>query len=181
MSAPVLPQAPAEVLARVPEGYRVRPLGPDDAEEVWALDQDVFGPDAWSLDLVRDELTHPQWRRYWGVAPSGTEDLIAYVGVQYTPAIADIQTIGVRHEHTGRGLARYLLGLGIERAGAWGATDVMLEVRVDNDRAVALYERNGFRTIHVRPRYYPDGTDALIMIKHLTRTPGTGQESKEKP
>jgi ribosomal-protein-alanine N-acetyltransferase len=49
--------------------------------------------------------------------------------------------------------------------------EVLLEVRADNPRAQALYVRFGFEQIHVRRRYYRDGTDALIM--RLTLTEGT--------
>ena len=33
----------------------------------------------------------------------------------------------------------------------------------------ALYERAGFKTVHVRARYYQDdGEDALVMLRGLT-------------
>ena len=40
---------------------------------------------------------------------------------------------------------------------------MLLEVRADNPRAQRLYRWFGFEQIHVRPRYYRGGTDALIM------------------
>jgi ribosomal-protein-alanine N-acetyltransferase len=40
-------------------------------------------------------------------------------------------------------------------------------VRADNPRAQRLYLRFGFEQIHVRPRYYRDGVDALIMRLQL--------------
>jgi len=49
------------------------------------------------------------------------------------------------------------------RARELGAERILLEVRADNPRAQRLYERNGYRQIHVRRRYYDDGTDAIIM------------------
>ena len=50
-----------------------------------------------------------------------------------------------------------------ERARELGAERILLEVRADNPRAQRLYERNGYRAIHVRCGYYDDGTDAIIM------------------
>ena len=47
---------------------------------------------------------------------------------------------------------------------------MLLEVRADNPRAQQLYRRFGFEQIHVRPRYYRDGVDALIMRLQLRRS-----------
>jgi len=52
----------------------------------------------------------------------------------------------------------------------------MLEVRADNAAAIALYERLRFRAISTRPRYYPDGTDALVMRRARSDAPRTGGE-----
>ena len=44
-----------------------------------------------------------------------------------------------------------------------------LEVRRGNAPALALYQRAGFRVVHVRARYYQDnGEDALVMISEWT-------------
>lgn len=162
MSAPALPDAGAEVLAGIPDGYRVVPLGPDDVPRLAALERRLFPADAWPAEMFAEELAHPEWRRYWGIqTPDG--ELIGYAGAQYSPRLADVQTIGVLPEHEGHGLGTFLLRLMIERAAAWGATDLMLEVRVDNPRAIGLYTHRGFETIHTRRGYYLDGTDALIM------------------
>ena len=52
------------------------------------------------------------------------------------------------------------------RAARSARTLATLEVRRGNRPAIALYERAGFRTVHVRPRYYQDdGEDALVMLR----------------
>ena len=49
-------------------------------------------------------------------------------------------------------------------AAAGPASEYTLEVRTSNARAIALYERFGFRSAGTRPRYYRDtGEDAVIM------------------
>jgi ribosomal-protein-alanine N-acetyltransferase len=40
---------------------------------------------------------------------------------------------------------------------------VTLEVRTDNDSAIRLYARKGFRPGKLLRGYYPDGTDARRM------------------
>jgi ribosomal-protein-alanine N-acetyltransferase len=50
----------------------------------------------------------------------------------------------------------------------------VLEVRADNEPAIALYRREGFERIAVRRRYYePEGVDAWIMRRRPL--PGAGQ------
>ncbi|MBO3798712.1 MAG: ribosomal protein S18-alanine N-acetyltransferase [Thermoproteota archaeon] len=44
---------------------------------------------------------------------------------------------------------------------------VRLEVGVDNDAAIRLYESLGYQTVGIRRKYYSDGSDALIMVKNL--------------
>ena len=161
MSTDLAPATEAE-LARAPEGYIVRQLDVGDAAELMPLEAELFLLDRWDEHMMREELSHPEWRQYWGVAELGSGDegteqeagaLVAYAGLQYSPHIADIQTIGVVPEHAGRGVARYLMWLMESRARDWGATHMMLEVRASNERAIELYQRNGFEEIARRRGY----------------------------
>lgn len=161
-----LPDAPASDLEKAPAGYTITTLGPEHVPALHALETVLFPLDAWPEQMFREELAHPEWRRYWGVR-TATGELVGYCGAQYSPRLADVQTIGVLAAHEGHGLGSFLLRLMVERASAWGATDLLLEVRQDNPRAQALYVRHGFETIHTRKGYYNDGTDALIMQRAL--------------
>ena len=40
---------------------------------------------------------------------------------------------------------------------------ITLEVRISNEKAIALYKKNGFAVVAVRKQYYPDGEDAYLM------------------
>lgn len=42
-----------------------------------------------------------------------------------------------------------------------------LEVRVSNTEAINLYKKLGYRIVNTIKSYYPDGEDALLMIKNL--------------
>ena len=57
---------------------------------------------------------------------------------------------------------------------ALGATRMLLEVRVSNVAAMKLYLERGFSGLYARPRYYPDGEDALVMEKILTAEAPSG-------
>lgn len=68
-----------------------------------------------------------------------------------------------RRQGTGRAL---LEGL-VDWATRAGAPSLLLEVRAGNDAALALYAAAGFGVDGRRPRYYPDGEDALLLRRAL--------------
>jgi ribosomal protein S18 acetylase RimI-like enzyme len=79
-----------------------------------------------------------------------------------SPPEADVQTIAVAPVAQGGGLGALLLGDLLDHARAQRCRRVHLEVKAGNP-AQGLYERFGFRVVRVRPRYYPDFTDAVVM------------------
>ncbi|WP_416346335.1 ribosomal protein S18-alanine N-acetyltransferase [Arthrobacter sp. MI7-26] len=138
----------------------------DDVTAVEVLERRLFPVDAWPMQMFFDELAQVDTRRYV-VAEAGGQ-IVAYAGLMCIERIADVQTIAVVPEFEGRGIGSVILTELIEESRGRGATEVLLEVRADNPRAQALYARFGFEQIHVRRRYYRDGTDALIMRLTLT-------------
>jgi ribosomal-protein-alanine N-acetyltransferase len=70
--------------------------------------------------------------------------------------------VAVAPERRRRGVATRLIAQLLDEAGS--ELPFTLEVRVSNRDAIAMYEKLGFRSAGVRPRYYQDnGEDALIM------------------
>ncbi|MFR8224243.1 MAG: GNAT family N-acetyltransferase [Alistipes shahii] len=63
----------------------------------------------------------------------------------------------------GCGAGQALLDAAIALARRLGLREVTLEVRTDNDSAIRLYARNGFRPGKLLRGYYPDDTDARRM------------------
>jgi ribosomal-protein-alanine N-acetyltransferase len=54
------------------------------------------------------------------------------------------------------------------RAAADGARTMFLEVAPENFAARALYASAGYTEVGRRPRYYPDGSDALVLARPLS-------------
>jgi [ribosomal protein S18]-alanine N-acetyltransferase len=48
-----------------------------------------------------------------------------------------------------------------------GALELTLEVREDNVKGIAFYRRKGYDISGRMPRYYQDGTQAILMRKAL--------------
>jgi ribosomal-protein-alanine N-acetyltransferase len=80
---------------------------------------------------------------------------------------AEVLTVGVTPAARRRGVALALMIAGLDRARDAGAAQAFLEVAIDNDGAIALYELMGFAPTGLRKSYYdrgPEGfTDALVM------------------
>lgn len=138
----------------------IEPLRWWQIDEVRQLEERLFPDDAWSVEQFWSELAQPT-RRY--LVALDDERVIGYAGLFLLPPDADVQTVGVAPEAQGRGVAGRLLGDLLAGADREGVTHTLLEVREGNEAALALYARLGFVVISRRPRYYPDGTDALVM------------------
>ena len=131
-----------------------------DIEEAVGLEQELFDDTAWSAGQFWNELAQVN-RTYVVAEDSGR--VIAYGGLMVVPPTADIQTIAVAPRAQRRGLASRILGHLLGVADAAGCRQVFLEVRADNDPAIALYEAFDFAVIARRTSYYGPGQDALIM------------------
>lgn len=152
--------------------WTLRRMVPADLAAVHALERRLFPVDAWPLEMFSAELAQPVcW--YWVAEQDG--EIVGYAGLMCIRPVGDVQTIAVVPEHEGRGIGSALLRTLHAQARELGATEVLLEVRADNPRAQRLYRRFGYEQIHVRPRYYRDGADALIMRLDLAApsAPGT--------
>ena len=154
----------------------IRELGPEDLEQVMPLERELFGDEAWLDKTMASELENPN-TYYLGVFEEG---LIGYAGLSTIPASfsSDVQTIGISASNQGQGLGRALMQLLFDRALALGSEVLMLEVRADNQSAIALYRSMGFEQIDLRRRYYqPSGVDALVMRAKIRQPIVLGIES----
>ncbi len=150
---------------------RLRAMTTADLAAVAVLEDDLFGEEAWSPEMLASELTELPGRCYL-VAEDGGE-LAGYGGL-FMPGggPSDVLTLAVARHRWGEGIGSLLLNALIAEAARGGCTEVFLEVRVDNDRAQQLYLRRGFTRIGLRRGYYqPSGTDALVMRLDLRADP----------
>jgi ribosomal-protein-alanine N-acetyltransferase len=152
--------------------WELRRASIDDLDALVALEHATFPSDAWSRNLMRDELTGPH--RYYLVAVTPEADIVGYAGLLAPQGggEADIQTVAVAASARRRGLGRQLVESLLAEARRRGASEVLLEVRADNPGAQQLYREFGFEGIATRPHYYqPDDVAALIMRLELASSP----------
>lgn len=138
-------------------------LTPLDADRCAELEAQLFaGDDPWppSAFLQALEVKHNHY-----VAARDGDRLVGYAGIarlgRIPPFEYEVHTIGVDPDYQGNGIGRMLLADLLDFA---DRGVVFLEVRTDNDAAIALYESVGFVTVGLRKRYYKvSGADAYTM------------------
>jgi ribosomal protein S18 acetylase RimI-like enzyme len=127
------------------------------------LEHACFEKDAWPiLDLIA-VLTWPDVVRLKAVED---EELIGFVAGDPRPreGASWVATIGVDPRYQRRGIGRALLRACEELT---KYPRMRLTVRISNQAAISLYEKEGYRSVDIWKRYYNDGEDGLVMEKIL--------------
>ena len=149
--------------------WSLRPVTPRDVAALARAELELFPDEAWSPEQLAAETAHPD-RRYV-IAAAGEQaqgELIGYAGIMLAGDHADLHTIGARRE--GQGVGRALLAWCEAAARDGGAQRMLLEVREDNSRARAFYDRAGYEEIGRRRGYYRIRgrmIDALVLGRDL--------------
>ena len=90
---------------------------------------------------------------------------IAVAGL--TPPEAELETIAVAAGWQRRGIARELFGAVADALRREQITEIHLEVRASNGKAVRFYRARGFGETGRRPRYYADPVEDAILMSLL--------------
>jgi [ribosomal protein S18]-alanine N-acetyltransferase len=145
---------------------RTAPLRRTDLARCAELERVLFaGEDPWSEAAFASEL---DWGHHY-LGAYAEDLLVGYAGLALAGPPGDVEasvhTLGVDPAWQRRGVGRLLLRALLAEADAVAAT-VFLEVRTDNEPAIALYTAHGFGQVGLRRRYYqPSGADAYTMMR----------------
>lgn len=144
------------------------PLRVQDAARCAELEAQLFpGDDPWPERAFLAELAAKHIRY---VAARADDLLVGYAGIarlgRKKPYEYEIHTVGVDPAYHRRGIGRRMVAELLDYA---CDGTVFLEVRTDNDAAIALYQSFGFVTVGLRKRYYrASGADAYTMRRDPT-------------
>lgn len=140
----------------------IRKMQLQDIKPIAQLEEVCFN-DPWSENSISSELDNRL--SYWLVAMQD-DRLIGYVGSQSVLDGADMMNIAVSPDCRRMGVAEALVNALVEALKTRGVRFLMLEVRVSNAPAIALYEKLGFTQAGCRRNYYRNPKeDALILQK----------------
>jgi ribosomal-protein-alanine N-acetyltransferase len=143
----------------------LRTAVPADVERLAQLEQICF-PDPWPLHLVAQELRNPSTLVLVAAGDQGSK-VDGYASFRQGGGEAELLRLAVDPAARRQGLARALIETGLIRLRPAGVERCFLEVRPNNEPAIACDLALGFRYAGRRPGYYRDGTDALVYARTL--------------
>jgi ribosomal-protein-alanine N-acetyltransferase len=153
-----------------PEGLKIVDMHEGHIAALVSLEKLCFSR-PWSYAALMEELWNPN-AAFFVAELSGMP--VAYAGMVAVLDEGYISNIAVQPELRRRGIATALLERLCDYAVCNGLGMLTLEVRVSNLNSIRIYNRAGFISMGVRPRFYesPD-EDAVIMTKFFEKTTET--------
>jgi len=142
----------------------IRPPQPSDIRDLERAEQLCF-TDPWPGQYFVSELFAPGRFHRLLVDPAG--GLVAYLFSAWQYLDLHILKIATLPHYRRSGLARRLMVMAEYHVSETGGDSLTLEVRPNNEEAIAMYRSLGYGDAGVRPRYYADGANALIMTKQI--------------
>ncbi|HYK02461.1 MAG TPA: ribosomal protein S18-alanine N-acetyltransferase [Thermoanaerobaculia bacterium] len=128
-----------------------------------------------------EEVSFPApWRREFFISEmssDGRYNLVAkkegsVVGYLFAMWIFDemhVNKIAVAESARRQGIADALMERCFTFAREHEVESISLEVRISNTGAQDFYKHLEFKSSYLRPRYYPDGESAVVMVREMTK------------
>lgn len=116
-------------------------------------------------DSLYLDLENPFARHYVYIQDN---KLIGYISSIFDGEMISIENFCVDNDCQNKGIGSSLLNELLKDCYNENPNEIIgaiLEVRKSNSRAIHVYEKLGFKTIHIRKNYYSDNEDALVMQK----------------
>ena len=146
-----------------------RAVVPEEAAELWKLDVQIFGDDAFAEEL---------WlslESYWIVVDGRVAGCAAFIhDVEFQEDLRTdrenaaqrgtlyIQSTGLLRAYQGQGLGKRIKEWQIEYARRNGFHRIVTNCRESNARMISINEKCGFRAIRSTPGYYEDGEATVV-------------------
>lgn len=140
----------------------VRRAGPGDVGPIMAIERASFAH-PWPSGTISGDLRHPKAALYLLAEYSGRP--AAYLGGWVYDVEFHLGSVATAVEQRGHGLAQILLLAALRHAALTGLERAILEYRVSNQAAAALYKKAGFQKLRIRKHYYADDLEDAVEAK----------------
>jgi ribosomal-protein-alanine N-acetyltransferase len=149
----------------------LRSYEPHDFAALYRLDQACFPAGiSYSKKMLRYFLTLPSADC---IVAADEKRISGFILTEENPPLAHVITLDVAEQDRRTGLGSKLLVESERNLALHGVITILLETAIDNEPAVAFWQRHGYRIEAVLKRYYLSRLDAYEMRKIL---PGSAQK-----
>ena len=147
--------------------YRVRLLKKEDLPQIYEIEKECF-INPWKYSDLEYEFEGNPVNKFLVIEVDGK--IVGFNDFMITFNSATISQVAVTKDYRRNGLGTVLLNemeKCFPKEGEDIVENVTLEVRASNTPAIKLYEKHGYEVVVKKPHYYPDGEDAIYMVKRL--------------
>lgn len=140
----------------------LRKFQPEDIDEIVRIEQECFPKIGWSKDRYLNALEDCDGFRICEIDGK----IAGYVLTDICVYTAHITTLNVASEFRRQGVGKTLLEW--VRFNYLHYKYISLEVAVDNNNAIMLYEKAGYYIVTEVDDYYDEGENAYVMVRQST-------------
>ncbi len=127
----------------------IREMKVDDLKRIVELEKDLF-LSPWNEEDFIHELKENPMAGYYILEKEN--QIIGYIGLWFLGDQCQFTTIATDRHFQGQGCASQLMEYALEKSEELHYQNVNLEVRVSNVKAIALYQKFGFKNVAVRKK-----------------------------
>ena len=138
---------------------KIRLMTKADLPEVMKLDGEAF-PNQWPIEAWEEELTK-HGDSY--ICLEVDNKLAGYAGFWWVLDEVQVTRVAIGKGFRQQGLGAFIMEGAKKQAQELGSHFMTLEVRESNIAARKLYEKLGFKSLGIRPHYYENKENAVMM------------------
>lgn len=138
--------------------FLIRPINVNDVGRIIDLEMKYLGETIGS-DMLISENTNPTIKF---LVIEKNNLVLGYIGCYHIEDECEILNFVIDEAFQRNGYGQALFNELLKQT---KPKKVTLEVRVNNEKGIKFYLKNGFKKIGIRKNYYSDSTDAFIMEK----------------
>jgi [ribosomal protein S18]-alanine N-acetyltransferase len=151
-------------LAVEPIKLRVLPARLSDLDQIMEIELLSFSS-PWSRQVFLEEFERDF--AHLKVLRASRGRVVAFINYWVVADEIHVLNVATHPDWRRRGLGRRLMLHCLREARKRESALVTLEVRRSNEKAINLYQSLGFEPVGVRPRYYENKEDAIVMVLRL--------------
>src|SRR5436190_23160480 len=148
---------------RMRSDLAIAPAAGRDLDAIHRIERDSFSV-PWRRLFFENELAA---ERRFNLVAKRSGVVVGYLFAMWIFDEMHVNKIAVVETERRQGIADALMAKCFAFARERAVTSIALEVRKSNDGAQDFYRHLDFMTSYLRPRYYPDGEAAVVMVRKL--------------